>query len=183
MAVDMEISPEEYFHLCNGRVLKNLYELLNALKSIDEETFSHHVNDHKNDFGNWVKHVFHEDFLAEQIFAARDREGISRLIENHLFHPENKNFADVRNELPIIENFVESTTAKKIKDNRKEVFVKIEPIKHKHKPDIKLVKQPKPAIAAEKTIFPSKKQMSFFLFRIIQWSRPAKINYMLWSIH
>ncbi len=75
-SLDITLSPGEYFHLHNGRVLKNLYELLNALKSMDDDTFEHHVNSGKNDFGNWIKYVFKDYELAEQIYEFKSREDI-----------------------------------------------------------------------------------------------------------
>lgn len=90
MNKDFEIKPEEYFRLSNGRVLKNLNELLNALKSMDEETFEFHVNENKNDFGNWVKDVFKDEELAKSIFNFKTREDVIDAIETRLFEDEKK---------------------------------------------------------------------------------------------
>lgn len=68
------------FILRSGRVLKNLHELANALVSMDEGTFSHHVTKDKNDFASWIQGVFYDEKLAKQISKIRNREGIrSRL--------------------------------------------------------------------------------------------------------
>jgi hypothetical protein len=68
------------FILRSGRVLKNLHELANALVSMDEGTFSHHVTKDKNDFASWIQGVFNDEKLARQISKIRNREGIrSRL--------------------------------------------------------------------------------------------------------
>ena len=69
---------EQCFRLANGRVLKNLHELANALVSMDERTFSHHVTPARNDFSNWIAGVFGEEELARQIRGLRSREEISR---------------------------------------------------------------------------------------------------------
>lgn len=140
MALHTEIAQDSYFHLQNGRALKNLNELLNALKSMDDHTFKHHVNSHKNDFSNWVKHVFHEDELAYGISKTKEKHAMIEIIESNLFpkHQPQKDVLDHKR------NFVESTTAKKIRENRKEVYkqiVPVKPVKHKH--EIKIVKQPK----------------------------------------
>ena len=50
-----------------GRVLKTLDDLSEAINLIDPETFQKHVNEGKNDFANWVEHVFGEIELAEQL--------------------------------------------------------------------------------------------------------------------
>src|SRR3989338_572623 len=75
---------EQSFHLVNGRNLKNLHELANALVSMDEKTFSHHVTKDRNDFSNWIKGVFREEELADQISRIRSREGISRRLSEAL---------------------------------------------------------------------------------------------------
>lgn len=62
--------PEEQFVLSNGRVLKNLHELRNALLSMDDGTFRYHVNTEKNDFSNWIRHVFGDADLADKIRSA-----------------------------------------------------------------------------------------------------------------
>ncbi len=75
------IPPEHYFNLANGQVLKDLTELKNALKTMDENTFSHHVNENRNDFANWVKDVIKDENLAEQISHARTKEDILKLFD------------------------------------------------------------------------------------------------------
>lgn len=76
-------SPDQYFILKSGRGLKNIYELSNALSGMDDSTFEHHVNSGKNDFANWIKYVFHEDKLADEIYNAKSREQMHRLISRH----------------------------------------------------------------------------------------------------
>ena len=90
MSKDFEIKPEEYFRLGNGRILKNLNELLNALKSMNEETLKFHVNEQKNDFGNWVKYVFKDEELTNSIFNSKTKEDIIKAIEAKLFIEEEK---------------------------------------------------------------------------------------------
>jgi hypothetical protein len=75
---------EQCFNLANGRVLKNLHELANALVSMDEQTFSHHVNRDKNDFANWIQGVFKDEKLAKQISKIRNREGIRNRLNDAL---------------------------------------------------------------------------------------------------
>lgn len=87
---DADIQPEEYFRLSNGRVLKNLYELMNALKSIDEDTFKSHVNEEKNDFGNWIKHIFRDDELADSVFNLKSPGDISKAIQSRLMENNQK---------------------------------------------------------------------------------------------
>src|SRR3989338_6270080 len=76
--------PDSYFILRNGRALKNLYELTNSLASMDDETFSYHVNKEKNDFANWIRHVFQDEKLANQILGLRTRRSILKKINKRL---------------------------------------------------------------------------------------------------
>jgi len=50
-----------------NRTLHTLDELSEAINLIEPETFHNHVNEGKNDFANWVEHVFGEVDLAEQL--------------------------------------------------------------------------------------------------------------------
>jgi hypothetical protein len=72
------------FVLRNGRVLKNLHELANALVSMDDETFSHHVTKEKNDFSSWILGVFLDEKLSRQISKIRNREGIRNRLNDAL---------------------------------------------------------------------------------------------------
>ncbi|MDI3543960.1 MAG: hypothetical protein PWQ28_241 [Candidatus Woesearchaeota archaeon] len=67
-----EIKPEEYFLLCDGLVLKNIYDLIDALETMSDDVFYYHVNDERNDFFNWLKDVFHEEELAQRILGFRN---------------------------------------------------------------------------------------------------------------
>ena len=77
-------APEQAFVLRNGRVLKNLHELANALLSMDNETFAHHVTREKNDFANWISGVFRDEKLAKQISRIRNRDGIRNRLNDAL---------------------------------------------------------------------------------------------------
>ena len=75
---------EQSFHLANGRVLKNLHELSNALISMDEKTFSHHVTKDRNDFSNWILGVFRDEELSRQIAKNRNRESMQGKLSDAL---------------------------------------------------------------------------------------------------
>ena len=63
--------PEEYVFFCkDGRVLRNLGELRDALGTMSDELFSYHVNKEKNDFMNWVRDVVKDEALAKQLSKA-----------------------------------------------------------------------------------------------------------------
>jgi len=68
-----EAPEEHHFVVADGRKLKNIIELADALETMSEEIFSHHVNDFKNDFSTWVKDVFYDHSLAEDMSRAKNR--------------------------------------------------------------------------------------------------------------
>ena len=68
-----EAPEEHHFVVADGRKLKNIIQLADALETMGEEIFRHHVNEAKNDFSNWVKDVFYDHSLAEDIARAKNR--------------------------------------------------------------------------------------------------------------
>ena len=68
-----EAPVEQHFVVADGRKLKNIIELADALETMSEEIFRHHANEFKNDFSNWVKDVFYDHSLAEDISRAKNR--------------------------------------------------------------------------------------------------------------
>ena len=78
------IQPELYFKLHGGGAIKSIPGLKKALLEMSNETFSYHCNDHRNDFGNWVKDVFREPLLAKQIEKSKTRIGMAIAITRWL---------------------------------------------------------------------------------------------------
>ncbi|MBI4143544.1 hypothetical protein HY487_01525 [Candidatus Woesearchaeota archaeon] len=68
-----EAPVEHHFVVADGRKLKNVVELADALETMTEEIFRHHANEFKNDFASWVKDVFYDHSLAEDISRAKNR--------------------------------------------------------------------------------------------------------------
>ncbi|MBI2659454.1 hypothetical protein HYX05_05145 [Candidatus Woesearchaeota archaeon] len=68
-----EAPEEHHFVVADGRKLKNIIELADALETMSEEIFRHHANELKNDFSSWVKDVFYDHSLAEDISRAKNR--------------------------------------------------------------------------------------------------------------
>jgi hypothetical protein len=67
--------PEEFeFVLPTGSRIKNLFELQNKLKTIDENIYNHHVNQEKNDFSSWIKDIYHNEELASKIASSSSRK-------------------------------------------------------------------------------------------------------------
>ena len=68
-----EAPVEHHFVVADGKKLKNIIELADALETMSEEIFRHHANEFKNDFSSWVKDVFYDHSLAEDISRAGNR--------------------------------------------------------------------------------------------------------------
>ena len=68
-----EAPEEHHFVVADGRKLKNIIELADALETMTEEIFRHHANEAKNDFSTWIKDVFYDHSLAEDISRAKNR--------------------------------------------------------------------------------------------------------------
>ncbi|MBI4016180.1 MAG: transketolase family protein [Candidatus Aenigmarchaeota archaeon] len=70
--------PELFFKLKDGGVIKNIPELKKAVNSMKEEVYSYHVNDGKNDFASWIRDVFNDTALAENVQTARTKSGVEK---------------------------------------------------------------------------------------------------------
>ncbi len=72
------------FWINNGPILRNLKDLKNALKKINEETFKYHVNKEKNDFADWVKNVLNDKTLANKLVKIKTVKTMTKAIEEEL---------------------------------------------------------------------------------------------------
>lgn len=79
-----DVPSENYFFVCDGHALKNVLELRDKIKNIDEHTFRHHVNESKNDFSNWINDVIKDKKLADDIKKATSPQEILVIIEKRL---------------------------------------------------------------------------------------------------
>ncbi|MBE0480049.1 MAG: hypothetical protein IBX68_03620 [Dehalococcoidia bacterium] len=66
--------PDEYVFRCrDGKVFKNMQELEQALVNMTDESFAFHVDDHHNDFHNWVRDIIKDEKLARDLAKSRSR--------------------------------------------------------------------------------------------------------------
>jgi len=78
-------APEENVFWCSdGKVFRNLQELASALETMDDETFSHHANNERNDFSNWIADVFSEKKLAFQIKNMKSPALVAKRLKERL---------------------------------------------------------------------------------------------------
>lgn len=71
-----DVPDEKVFWLNDGRVLKNLKELKEALRNMEDHVFFHHVNKERNDFYNWIKEVVKDSKLAKGIQRVKTKAGM-----------------------------------------------------------------------------------------------------------
>lgn len=82
----LETVPEDrVFRCADGRAIKNLDELISALKNMPEETFAHHVTADKNDFSNWVKYVIGDEALAIALSKENSPLQAAKSMEGRIF--------------------------------------------------------------------------------------------------
>ena len=84
------VKPEKYFYLEDGGVFKNIKELALRLDEVSDEVFRSHVNESKNDFANWVEHVFKEKELAEKLRGILDKKDFQIELLKHLVKGKTK---------------------------------------------------------------------------------------------
>jgi hypothetical protein len=85
-----DVNPKECFWVHNGVGLRNLYELLDALKHMSDSTFGYHVNEEKNDFEKWVLEVIKDKELAKDIANVKNKEVMIKKIRGRIKYMENK---------------------------------------------------------------------------------------------
>jgi len=70
------------FHLCNGKVVSSVKELYDEIHHMTEDVFGHHVTADRNDFSNWVKDVFGEKKLSQNIAKAATPTMLKRVLSS-----------------------------------------------------------------------------------------------------
>ena len=81
---------DKRFFCHDGCVAKNLHQLADCLSRIPEETFTHHVNEAKNDFSNWTRDVLGDGKLASDLTRAADRAEAARVVKERMAWLEKK---------------------------------------------------------------------------------------------
>lgn len=82
-----DVPLEKSFWVHNGPVLRNLWELVDALKNMKNETFLHHVNKEKNDFYNWIKDGVGDNVLANAIKGIKKKNALLKKLKDRIDKP------------------------------------------------------------------------------------------------
>ena len=75
------VPDDKRFWCQDGKVVKNLKELEEALNNMSDETFHYHSVEDKNDFSNWVKDVVGDTALANQLKGVMTSIAAARKVE------------------------------------------------------------------------------------------------------
>lgn len=76
--------PENCFYCIDGSVLRNILELEQKLRTISNRAFYHHASQSRNDFRNWVRDVFHEYGLANELLQAKTPAEAAAAVRRHI---------------------------------------------------------------------------------------------------
>lgn len=75
---------DKVFWVCDGRILKNINELAEAIKTMSDDTFAYHCNPEKNDFTNWIRDVVGDADLAGELSGVRKREVAFKKVKHRI---------------------------------------------------------------------------------------------------
>jgi hypothetical protein len=68
-----DVPHEHAFRFHDGRILRNMGDLGEALKTMKKATFAFHASAQKNDFGKWVREVIGDQKLARDLDRSSKR--------------------------------------------------------------------------------------------------------------
>lgn len=75
---------EQAFWVTDGRTLSNLLELRDALASMTDDVFAHHVSKERNDFADWIEHVLQDVELASTFRKSKKPNTARDVVISHL---------------------------------------------------------------------------------------------------
>ncbi len=95
MVNGFENVPEDKVFWANGGIIiRNVYELAEALGQMKEKTFKFHVNKKKNDFSEWVRHVVGDEKLADEIARLVMKDKIQIVLQRYVIQKMIENDKD-----------------------------------------------------------------------------------------
>jgi hypothetical protein len=79
-----DVTDEKRFWCQDGKVVKDLKELQEALNGMSDETFRYHSSEDRNDFSNWTRDVVGDGKLANDLSKARSRIQASKAVAQRI---------------------------------------------------------------------------------------------------
>jgi hypothetical protein len=88
-----DCSPDKAFWTTKGLIIRNMHELLSAIENMDDYTFRYHVNldNNKNDFADWIRAVFGDEKLADQLEGVMKKEKYVDILRKGIKQYETEN--------------------------------------------------------------------------------------------
>ena len=80
------VTPENYFRVANGTIIKGLMDFDNSLENMGEETFRYHVNDYRNDFSTWIRDTIKDEKLANELLLTKEKSRTQVLVLRRIIH-------------------------------------------------------------------------------------------------
>ncbi len=77
----MATDPKKYFWLSNGALIRNIFELADTLRVMDDGVFSSHVSGQKNDFAKWIGVSLNNENLAQKLSKASSKREMIEVLE------------------------------------------------------------------------------------------------------
>ena len=78
------VPEEQVFQCCDGRVLRNLKELMKAFHDMADDAFAYHSNEERNDFSNWVRFTIGDQKLAGDLEKSYDRGQAAKRVADRI---------------------------------------------------------------------------------------------------
>jgi hypothetical protein len=85
-----DVPDEKSFWCQDGRVIKNLKELEEALNDMSDETFHYHLGEGRNDFSNWIRDVVGDNKLANDLSKAKSRIQANKTVAQRISFLQSK---------------------------------------------------------------------------------------------
>src|SRR3989344_5796651 len=84
------VKDDSAFRLHMGTNIRSLKELAEALDIMADKTFTHHITETRNDFGNWTRDVLGDTELATSLHKLKTREAILKKVDDRIEELERK---------------------------------------------------------------------------------------------
>jgi hypothetical protein len=76
-----DVREDQCFFVNDGSSVRNIFDLLDRIRSMPLHTFVHHVNDDRNDFRNWIRDVLDDEVLASRLDGKSSRNELADEIQ------------------------------------------------------------------------------------------------------
>jgi len=74
------------FWTCHGTIIRNIYELRDTIKGLNDYAFRYHVNDDngKNDFAEWIFDVIGDTYLSHRLKDVMFKDDYVKIIKKRI---------------------------------------------------------------------------------------------------